>query len=466
MDRSLTHGTPSSLTLVEAEAIRNLCFDERIVTLQEVLGDAELYLVGGTIRDALIGRPTHDFDLATNRTPEEVGEALTRRGIRVIETGLHHGTVTALVDDTPVEITTYRKPNPQNLPLFSTTIEEDISGRDFTVNALACSCRDGSLVDLYGGVEDIRTKTIRGVGDPLQRFTEDPLRIMRMVRFGDAQSWKVEAATRAAARSVGKELKRISVERIREELCKSLLSPTPSKVIRALRELEILEIVLPELVPCIGVEQNEYHTEDVFDHTMSVLDRCPEGDLPLRLAAIFHDIGKPATISTGEDGRRHFYLHEVVSTDLCQAGMKRLKFSNEMIDKVSTIVRYHMRPIECGPSGVRRLMRDLGDEFEPWRSFKYADKTPVMGEDEFLSRMQNFQEMVENERERLAGQAIDTPVLNGHDIMSLGVPSGRGIGRVLSYLTDVITEDPSLNERESLMELAKRFVEEGRHRDN
>lgn len=459
MDRSHTHGTPSSLTLVEAEALKSLCFTEQIAALRDALGDtAELYLVGGTIRDALIGRPTHDYDLSTNLTPEEVRRSLEKVGIRVIETGLQHGTVTALVLETPVEITTYRRPNPENLPLFSETIEEDLSGRDFTVNALACSCHDGRLLDPYGGVQDIRDRILRGVGDPEQRFTEDPLRILRMIRFGDAQGWSVDEVTRDAAKRTGERLERVSVERIREELCKSLLSPYPSRAIRAMRELDILRFVLPEVIPSIGVEQNEYHTEDVFDHTMSVLDRCPPQDLPLRLAALFHDTGKPATLSVGEDGRRHFYLHEVVSTELCQAGMRRLKFSNEMIAKVSSIVRYHMRPIECGPSGVRRLMRDLGDDFDSWRSFKFADKTPVMEDEEFHRRMATFEEMVAAERERLAGSSLDILAVNGHDIISLGVPSGRGVGRVLSYLTDMITEDPSLNEKEILMGLAEKFV--------
>ncbi|MGI6524489.1 MAG: HD domain-containing protein [Bdellovibrionota bacterium] len=435
---------------------------EPIATLYTALGeDAALHIVGGTIREVACGERDGDIDLATRLTPDEVGERLKSCGVRVIETGLLHGTVTALVGTESVEITTFRKRVARGVLGFSEDIAEDLSARDFTINALAFNIATRRVLDPYDGLSDLRSKILRGVGDAEERFKEDPLRLLRMVRFGAAAGRSVAEETVEAAKRSRALISSVSVERVREEFSKILVSEYARAAFHLLYETGLLEVVLPEIMPAIGFEQNEFHIHDVFEHTLDVIERSPR-DLILRLAALFHDIGKTQTLSIDDGGRRHFYCHEAKSVEICNTVMRRLRYSNEDIRRVSLLVAQHMRSFTCGAAGVRRIMRDLGSELDNWLLFKEADISPAMGQEEFLSQKHAFLEILEEEKKRLEEPAYGKLAVSGDDILAMGVKAGPEVGKILNYLKELVLDDPERNEKSKLIKLAQVFFSEGK----
>lgn len=458
MEKFPSSGSPfSPLSDSDHARLRAIADSPTLEPVRALLGHGQFYLVGGTVRDALLGHVQSDLDLATNLRPEVLQSLLTKAGIRVVETGLEHGTITAVLSGENVEFTTFRKPNPRNEPGYSETIEEDLSGRDFTINALAFSLSEYSLVDPFQGAQDLRAAVLKCVGDPSKRFEEDPLRILRMIRFGPAQGRSIAPETWNAGRALVDRLEAVPVERIKTELSKILLCDFPGDALRQIERLGALPIVVPELVPSVGMEQNEFHVHDVFEHTISVVERAPK-DLILRLAALYHDSGKPHTLSVDDNGRRHFYQHESISTDLAKAGMKHLRFSNSEIEDVATIVRHHMRPLECGPAGVRRILRDLGPLFDRWLRFKYADAPPVLGDEDINARLDRFMKLVEEERARENVSPYQNLCIKGDDIMLLGVPQGKKVGMTLKYLHEAVLDDPSLNTKDILLVKAREYL--------
>jgi len=413
--------------------------------------EADLHLVGGTVRDALLELPNADIDLATVLHPDEVVRRLTGAGVRVIETGLQHGTVTAVIHGENIEITTFRTLEPGR---FASTIEADLALRDFTMNALAWSLERRELLDPFNGAADLRARLLRAVGDPGARFREDPLRMMRLLRFGPAADRSVEPGTLTAISALAHLIDSVSIERVRVELERIIIAPNPGAALRLLVTTGLADRVLPELLPSVGFEQNEFHLHDVFEHTIWVIERTPP-EVRLRLAALFHDLGKPASLTIGEDGRRHFYRHEEIGGDICREAMHRLRFSNEETKAVTTLVRYHMRPIDCGPAGVRRLIRDLGPWFSEWRSLKLADSPPKMTAEEFASRLARFDEMVRDEAERSKAAPWGALAIDGNDLIALGMRPGPGLGRLLRELEEAVIENPSLNVRATLLERAR-----------
>jgi tRNA nucleotidyltransferase (CCA-adding enzyme) len=429
-----------------------------ITTLTEVLGkQSALHLVGGAVRDTLLDAGECDIDLATLLTPEEVAAALERQGIRVVPTGLEHGTITAVIHGANIEITTFRVAGPRTVNAYSRTIEEDLSGRDFTINAIAYDLFAHKLVDPYGGIDDIKNRILKAVGDARVRFEEDPHRIMRMVRFGSAEGRTVDTATWSAAEAQASALSRVSIERIRSEFEKILMAHQPHLGIDALYQLGIIHQILPELLPSVGFEQNDFHTEDVYRHTLTVVSRA-ERELSVRLAALFHDIGKPASSSVGEDGRRHFYMHEEIGADIGEHVMQRMKFSHDQVSDVKKLVQYHMRPLECGPAAVRRLLRDLGSLFPQWRAIKIADAPPTVAQPVFEEALKKFDAMVIEERSRVVGSPYQRLAISGEDLKALGMKEGPAIGAVLKNLLDCIIEVPEDNTKERLLELAKQYI--------
>ena len=210
------------------------------------------------------------------------------------------------------------------------------------------------------------------------------------------------------------------------------------------------------MIPCIGFEQNEFHVEDVFDHTMTVLISRTPADKILRWAAIFHDVGKPHTLTVDEDGRRHFYLHEVIGEEMSLARMKHLRFSHEETDAIALIVKQHMRPMDCGAPGVRRIMRDLGSAYDLWRSFKWADISPTMPEEEFTTVATRFDALRATEAARLAGPSYGKLAVDGNDLIQLGVRPGPALGKLLKELEELVLDDPANNERSVLLEVAQK----------
>jgi tRNA nucleotidyltransferase (CCA-adding enzyme) len=429
--------------------------------IQSIIGalpsSAQLYLVGGAVRDLLLGIYRGDIDLACNLPPEQTSQILQDAGLKIVPTGIHHGTITVVFNREHVEITTFRAPSSRLKTEYSQTIEQDLCGRDFTINALAFDFARRTIIDPFGGQEDLESMTLKCVGDPNDRFTEDPLRILRMIRFGPGQGRKIEIQTAQAATTHAALLNKISVERIREEICKLLVSEKPAEALRSVKNYELLPYILPELIPAVGCEQNKWHIHDVFEHTLAVIERTPP-EILLRLTALFHDIGKPATVSVGDDGERHFYRHEHIGADICKDAMQRLKFSNESIKSTSTLVEYHMRPLACTESAIRRLIRDLGPLLMSWQKFKWADKSPTVAQAVFDLEAAEFNTKLELELARQDRQARSQLAVDGHTLMQeLNMAPGPPLGKIIKALKELILDNPELNEPATLIYKARKL---------
>ena len=444
---SVERGNKELCSIIEQSALS----DSGIQKIFSILGDSSgLALVGGSVREFLSSRATTDVDLAVRLLPMQVKTALEGQGIRVIETGIEHGTVLAVIDQRHYEITTYRRPGPRIGSGYSETLETDLSGRDFTINAIAYNLATRKIVDPFAGARDLELGVLRCVGAARERFSEDPLRILRAIRFGVASGRIIDPQTEAAIVDLRQSLASVSIERIRHEVEQILLSPHAADGFRALARLELLPYTIPELQQTIGVEQNDYHVHDVFEHTMAVISNAPT-DRILRLTALFHDLGKPATLSIGENGQRHFYLHEKISTEICQTVMKRMRYSQSDIDTVALLVATHMRPLTCGPQGVRRLIRDLGTDLERWFQFKFADRPPRVVEGEFEAGVENFTTLLHAERKRTVGSVFSSLGVSGQDVLLAGVREGPAVGGILKVLNDEVLEDPERNTRDYLL---------------
>lgn len=425
-----------------------------ISALESSIPKGKLYLVGGVVRDAFLGKLNSceniDIDLATDLDANEVLTRLEANNIRVVPTGLQHGTVLAVINESHYEITTFRA----GRSLKKETIEDDLSGRDFTINALAYGIQEKKIIDPFFGVRDLNDKILKAVESATDRFNEDPLRVLRAIRFGPASGFQLETDTANSIKTSASKLKTVAIERIRQEIEKFMILPYAAKGIQALADFGLLEFTFPELTATIGFEQNKFHVHDVFDHTIDVISKTPP-DLILRLAALYHDIGKVYTLTIDEDGGRHFYDHEKISENICKDSMQRLKFSKDQIEAVSTIVRLHMRPLNCGPTGVRRIIRDSGIYYDQWREFKNADR-PVVFDDNLLEQMkENFDKMVHVEKNRVVGSVYGDLSISGEDILTLGIKPGPVVGKVLNFLKELILEHPEKNNPEVLLKIAK-----------
>ena len=301
----------------------------------------EAYVVGGCVRDSILGRVPQDWDVTTSAKPMEV-KALFKR---TIDTGIQHGTVTVMIGSVGYEVTTYRidgeyedSRHPKEV-IFTPSLEEDLKRRDFTINAMAYNEREG-LVDLFGGMEDIDRKMIRCVGDPMARFGEDALRIMRAVRFSAQLGYEIDEGTKEAIRKLAPNLRNISAERIHAELVKLVTSDHP-EYLRIAYETGITAVVFPEFDDMMQTPQKHpHHCYNVGDHTLVSMTKVP-ADKVLRLTMLFHDLGKPACLTVDEDGTTHFHGHPAVSEKLARAIMTRLRFDNDTLNLVCKLVKHH-----------------------------------------------------------------------------------------------------------------------------
>lgn len=325
----------------------------------------EAYAVGGCVRDSLLGRQPHDWDVTTSAKPMQVKEAFRH----TIDTGIQHGTVTVMLDHEGFEVTTYRidgeyedSRHPKEVT-FTVNLVEDLKRRDFTINAMAYNDRSG-IVDAFGGVEDLDYGIIRCVGEAAERFGEDALRILRAVRFSAQLGFTIADGTKAAAKALAPNLNHISAERIQAELVKLLVSAHPDYM-RDAYALGITKAVLPELDAAFATQQNHpHHMYNVGEHLMQCLLHT-RADKSLRLAALLHDIGKPQTRTTDADGTDHFHGHVEVSERMAAAILKRLKFDNDTITKVQKYVKYHDYNAEPSAKAVRRAINKIGAEYFP-----------------------------------------------------------------------------------------------------
>ncbi len=431
-------------------------------TALEMLESAgyEAYIVGGCVRDSLLGAQPDDYDITTSALPEEVAEVFD--GQRIIETGLKHGTQTVLIDGMPLEITTFRvegtysdSRHPDSVS-FTRSLQEDVSRRDFTMNAIA-GTKDGGIADLCGGAEDISKGIIRCVGEPEKRFTEDALRIMRALRFSSVLGFEIEQNTAAAARRCCEGLRKVSAERILVELSKLLCGKNVRRIL--MEYTDVLGVILPELLPMKGFEQhNPYHIYDVLEHTAAVVESVPAQPV-LRMAALLHDIGKPQSFSMDENGVGHFYLHADVSVKLAEKIMRRLKADTASITMIVDLVHWHDVQLEPGFRQVRRRLRVIEPEvFFPLLELKRADiraQSP-----DYIGRLDIVDEVERIAREIIEqGQCFTIAQLavSGRDLMKAGIPEGKKIGRTLSYLLDLVISESVSNEKDALLELAKEY---------
>ncbi len=436
------------------------------------------YLVGGAVRDMILGKKGHDYDLATNATPKQV------MGIfkKVIPTGIAHGTVTIHIFGMQIETTTFRTEadytdgrHPDSIK-FATTIEEDLSRRDFTMNAIAADLESGELTDPFDGQKDIRNKIIRTVGEPQERFAEDGLRPVRAVRFSGQLGFSIEEKTLAALSEpeVLKKTASISVERFRDEFCKMLLCERPSDSLKLLEKTGILNIFIPEFAICRNCSQKDsrgFHEFDVADHILYACDGAQKGNLEVKLAAFYHDIGKPECRTTeivdGEE-RVHFHGHETKSAQKALASMTALKFPNETIKNVVHLVQEHMFYYEhsWSDAAVRRfIIRVKPENIENLFALRLADiygmhRTPLKEGSPAWNILLEFRKRIESVLEKKSALGIKDLAVNGRDLMQEGIPSGKAMGMILNELFETVTESPAMNEKEKLLALAKNIFRE------
>jgi len=425
----------------------------------EMLNSAgyEAYIVGGCVRDMVMGKSAHDYDITTSALPSETKAVFQNE--RVIETGLKHGTVTVILDGEPLEITTYRidgdyldNRHPQSVS-FTRKLENDLSRRDFTMNALVYNEKEGVL-DYFGGKTDIENKIIRAIGEPVKRFTEDALRILRAIRFSSTLGFEIEGNTRKAMISCKHLLHNISPERIAEEINKFVLGKNVKQAI--LENYEILGEICPEFLKMKGFDQhNKWHIYDVLEHTAVAVENTPPV-LHLRLAMLFHDTGKVHTFSTDENGVGHFYGHGEKSAEIVKDYLNRYKYDNRTKDEVYNLVRLHDMPTEADEVLIKKRLNRIGKErFLDLIKIQRADN---LAQNPALTRMEHFNTLEKISKEIINQSCFDLSSLkvNGSDMVSLGFV-GKEIGEALKTLLDEVIENKLPNEKEALMERAEQL---------
>lgn len=419
------------------------------------------YFVGGAVRDSLLGKPVSDWDAATDAKPEQVRRLFKS----VIPTGIQHGTVTVRWRGASIETTTYRVDGeykdgrrPESVR-FTSDLVEDLSRRDFTINGMAVDPRSGDVVDPHGGLADLEIGLIRAIGDPMARFTEDGLRPLRAVRFAARFGFAIDPATLAAIPATLERFRLVSAERIREEFSKILVSDRAGEGVLRLEATGLLAEFLPELASCKGVEQGGPHRYDVFRHLVAACDAAP-ADIVLRLAALLHDIGKPAKRAEGEGGALTFYGHDMESARMVEAALRRLKYPNAVVDDVVLLVRHHMFDYseEWTDAAVRRFVSRVGlESVKPLAVLRLAD-TSGMGHGPADPRsVLPLIERVEALRAKDQAFGIKDLAIGGHELAGIGWPKGPMMGKVLEELLEAVLDDPDLNTKERLLDIAGRL---------
>lgn len=424
------------------------------------------YLVGGCVRDLLLGKTPKDYDICTVAIPDEIKMVFSDN--KVIDTGLKYGTVTVLTNNTPIEITTFRKDGnysdgrrPDKVS-FGTSVLQDIERRDFTINGLLF---DGENIhDYTKGRTDIKKRRINTIGKADNRFREDSLRMMRAIRFSCQLEFEITQHVLDSIKKNSESIKNVSQERIRDELVKILLSNYPARGIELLKETDLLKYILPELDKCIGFDQkNKHHCKNVYSHILKVLDSVPN-NLEIRLAALLHDIAKPVTFTIGEDREGHFYSHHTEGYGMTKGILKRLKFDNDTIQNVSILVKEHMSrypKLRC--STVKKLINRVGKEnMENLINLQIADiigsKPPYDFED--IIELRKEVERIINAKEPLSLKDL---AINGHDLMKLGMKPGKEMGLMLNYLMQIILEEPEFNTKDKLIFQVEQLLKDGLH---
>ncbi len=437
--------------------MKNIISDELMDLFNILNSSYESYFVGGAVRDMIFGYSINDYDITTLATPDEIRETLHM--YKTIDIGGSLGTVLTRTENFSVDITpfriegeykNYRKPEGV---IFSKDVRDDIKRRDFTINAILFN---GEFIDYVGGLEDLKNKIIRAIGDPEERIREDALRILRAVRFASKYDFEIEEGLKSAIISNVSLLKNISYERIRDEFVKILLDKNVKLGINLLKELHILDIILPEIVETYDYDQNsKYHENNLYDHILNVVGYSPEV-LEIRLAALLHDLGKPSTFSMGEDGVAHYYGHEEESSEIARNVLRRFKFSNEIIKNVRILIENHMTfQSVMTERALRRQIRKVGsDNILNLYDFMVADRLGTMksrSADDIFERRDRVEELLKEPTSK-------PKFLNfgGSDLIEMGFTPGPEFKKILNELTELVLDDPSLNTNEKLRQIVER----------
>jgi tRNA nucleotidyltransferase (CCA-adding enzyme) len=423
----------------------------------------QCWLVGGAVRDMILGKESDDFDVATDARPEEV------MGIfrSVIPTGIKHGTVTVRFKGIEVETTTFRTEegysdgrHPDTVE-YAKDISEDLSRRDFTMNAMALDCSSGELRDPFGGTSDIASRSIRAVGDPRERFSEDGLRPLRAVRFASVLGFSIQDETLVAIPpSLGKTAL-VSSERVRDELSKILEGPFPLRGLELLRDTGLLGLILPELDLLRDIEQSPPHAFNALDHSFLACAGSPPR-LTMRWAALLHDSGKAEARTVSDEGIVRFIGHEAASARIARIVLMRLKYPLALVDRVVSLVALHMAKYEDSwtDAAVRRLIARAGkDMIDDLLLVLEADEYGLRGESKPDSAIPRLRERITALRLADAVFSLKELAIGGDDLLSLGFKPGKRLGTALAELLDAVLEDPGLNEKERLISISRKILE-------
>lgn len=425
------------------------------------------WIVGGCVRDSLLGKPISDWDVATDALPNE----LMRLFPKAIPTGLQHGTVTVVMRGHHYEVTTLRgestysdgrRPDAVH---FVDDIVADLARRDFTVNAIAVNPQSGELVDPFHGRQDLVDKKLRAVGKAIERFSEDGLRVLRAARFCATLEFDLDPDTFSAIAPTLDTFRKVSAERVRDEWIKTMKAKEPSRAFEVMRTSGILGVTCPELLEGVGMEQNKWHSFDVWRHGLACMDACA-GDPVLRIAALLHDVGKPRSRQFSDKTQDYtFYDHDKIGAEIALPIVTRLKFSNDERDRIVSLVRHHLFHYDSwSDQAVRRWIKRVGPErIEDLYALNEADlvgKGPIFGEGD-LAPLIALKAHVEKVLAEGAALSTRDLAINGNDLMKeLAVKPGRIIGQTLEALLEVVLADPTQNTRESLLERAREIIRE------
>ena len=432
--------------------------NELIHTLQN--NGHSAYIVGGCVRDSILGRTPHDYDICTSATPSEMLEIFKDK--KIIETGLQHGTVTVVVNGEPYEITTYRidgiysdNRRPDTVT-FTDKLVEDLRRRDFTINAMAYNDEEG-LIDPFNGMEDIKYKKISCVGCAEDRFQEDALRILRAIRFAAQLEFAIMPGTDWEIHKQYKNLENISIERINSEFCK--IASSDDFCVELLLYKDVFSLFIPELKDMFDFPQNNpWHIWDVFGHTIHAVEYCDSDDLTVRLAVFFHDFGKPHSYQDGEDGIRHFKGHGKVSADMTDSIMKRLRFDNETRNNVVELVYYHDATFEVGKKYVKRWLNKIGEkQFRRLLQVKKADNKAQNLElsSDRIKELSEIEALIDEVLQEDECFSLKDLAVNGKDLIGVGYKAGKELGNTLNKLLQLVIDGDCPNEKEKLLQEAE-----------
>ncbi|HNZ26457.1 MAG TPA: CCA tRNA nucleotidyltransferase [Spirochaetota bacterium] len=426
----------------------------------------ELYLVGGAVRDYLLGNKNSDYDFASSATPSEIMKIFST----VIPVGIQHGTVIVIYEESQFEVTTFRldgKYSDNRRPdgvEFIRSIEEDLKRRDFTINSLAFDLNRRKIIDKFQGQKDLKRKIIKAIGNPDDRFTEDALRMLRACRFASKLNFSIEEETFESIKRNAELINNISVERIRDEFIKILQTDKPSIGLEYLRETGLMRHILPEFLEGYGVVQNKFHKYDVYYHNLYSCDAAPKDNYLVRIAALFHDIAKPKTKrekSEEIENENSFYNHEIIGERITNQILKRLKFPREDIKKIRNLIRNHMfyYTDEWTDGAVRRFIKKVGLENLPELfQLRESDRIGNGSKTGVPKAFLDFQERIKDILEIDGALKVTDLDISGNDLIrELNLKPSPMIGEILNYLLEIVLDDPELNTNPTLIDKAKEY---------